>query len=48
MKIYLVVELSPLDSLSGILRSGRCNMVGLDTEVLFFFRIWISLSFTIM
>lgn len=34
-KVYLVVELSSLDGLLGILRSGRCNMVGLDTEVLF-------------
>jgi hypothetical protein len=44
MEKYLVVELSSLDSLSGILRSGRCDMVGLDTEVLFLFRICIVLS----
>ncbi len=36
-KIYLIVKLSPLDSLSGILRSSRGNMIGLHTEVLFLF-----------
>lgn len=48
MKIYLVIELSPLNGLSRILRSGRRNMVGLDTKVFFLFRICMFLSINIM